>query len=276
MTTALTRNFTDELAALGDIPGATALEPGRINWLHGTKQARTPGVFYVKESELSEPPAAPWQADDRFDNETGYSTPVLHVAFIGWRSQWFLADRDTGTFQWLQEYQAGVGAKKSTEFLCLVEGIADPMVISASGKHKAQPLLDILKTYERGLLKQASRLVKRTLPRWAFWLPIQNRLTADGKTMYIEATDGAGKSYGSVVTPPALYLPENPINTLYVGNDMLRLGAQVREDYALWFKMKRGTDVQEGEYYVEERAALPAPKNAPVPWVEGEEDGELL
>jgi hypothetical protein len=261
--TTLATTFAEQLAELGDIPGATDLEPGRINWLHGVKQARTPGVFYVKATELSEPPAGPWQPDDRFDNEEGYSTPCLKVAFIGWRSQWFVSDRDAGTFQWLADYQAGIGAKKSTEFLCLVEGISDPMVISVSGMHKEKPLVEIIKTYERGLLKQASRLAKRALPRWSFWLPIQNKLTPEGKTMYIDATDGNGKSYGSVVTPPALVLPENPINALYVGNELLVYGAQVREDYALWFKTRKGTEVQEGEYYVEERQALPAPKNAP-------------
>ncbi|HEU5013986.1 MAG TPA: hypothetical protein VFT66_15805 [Roseiflexaceae bacterium] len=262
--TRLATTFTEQLAELGDIPGGGALEPGHINWLHGSKASgvRSPGVFYVKASELSETPEGPWQPDARFDDERGYSAPLLHVAFIGWRSQWFVSDRDAGTFQWLPEYQGGIGAKKSTEFLCLVEGISDPMVISASGMHKEKPLVEIIKTYERGLLKQASRMAKRSLPRWAFWLPIQNQLTPDGKTMYIDATDGSGKSYGSVVTPPVLSLPENPVNALYVGNELLRYGAQIREDYALWFKTKRGSDVQEGEYYVEETKALPAPKNA--------------
>ncbi|MFK5283768.1 hypothetical protein ACI3PL_29750, partial [Lacticaseibacillus paracasei] len=80
-------------------------------------------------------------------------------------------------------------------------------ILSADGANKEKPLSDIVKSYRDGLLKQASRVAKRGLPLWTFWLPIANRRTADGKPAYTEATDASGKSYGSIVTPPTLYLP---------------------------------------------------------------------
>jgi hypothetical protein len=51
-------------------------------------------------------------------------------------------------------------------------------------------------------------MAKRALPLWTFWLPIANQRDASGKTAYVEAMDASGKSYGSVVTPPTIYLPE--------------------------------------------------------------------
>lgn len=267
-TTDLTRRFADEIIP-DDLPNET-LEPGRIIWLHGTKQggAKTPGVFYVKASELSDTPSAPWKADDeRFENEYGYSTPELKIAIIGFRSQWFIPAAEPGQPpEWLQEYREGVGAKKSTEYLCLVEGIADPMVLSVSGKNKAGPLLDILKTYQNGLLKQASRIKRRQMPLWSFWLPIANRRDEGGQTLYLTAQDSTGKVYKSIVTPPALYLPDNPLDTLYVGAETISYGAQVRNDFAEWFKAKRlpqGT--VEGHVTVSAPKQLAAPRNVPQP-----------
>src|SRR5262245_51179814 len=88
--TALTRTFYDELDQLPeDIPGAATLEPGRINWFHGVKAAKLPGVFYGRETAFTDTPATPWALDERFEDELGYSAPRLELAVLGWREQWF-------------------------------------------------------------------------------------------------------------------------------------------------------------------------------------------
>lgn len=261
--------WLETINSIEDLPSGQ-LEPGRIIWLHGVKQAKTPGVFYAKASEFADTPTAPWQADNRFDEEAGYSTAELRLAVIGWRQQWFKPGTDGSAPTYLTQYEAG--AKKNVEVLCLVEGMDDPMVLSVSGMNKAKPILDLIRSYEDGLLKQASRIARKALPRWTFWLTVRNR-EKDGKTSYIDATDSSGKSYGSVVTPPALYLPDDAMETCFVGEEVLRRGAEMHAMYREWFGAKRlPAGVIEGE--IVERPALPAPKNVPQP-VSAEELGQV-
>lgn len=263
MTTDLARSFIDDVDQLPDeIPGAANLEPGRLSWLHGTTgQIKAPGVFYAKDTAFIDPPGEPWVLDERYadQGETGYSAAELRIAFIANRSQWFLPGTDRGDLPtWLSAYQEG--AKKLTEYLILIDGLADPMVLSVSGKYKAGPIADILSTYRRGALAQAMRKLKRTLPVWSFWLPIANK-RQDGKTLYLKASDADGKEYGSVVTPPALSGVPIPRTAAE-----LVAGAEVWQAYQEWAKYTRAQQgVSEAQYTVEERPALPAPRNVPQP-----------
>lgn len=266
--------FAEQIEGI-EIPDAGALEPGRIVWLHGVKQAKTPGVFYAKDLAFSTPPDEPWAPDDRFDDEAGFSAPLLHLAVIGERSQWFIpADKDLGTqTEWLPTYAANISAKKITEWLVLVEGINEPMVLSASGKHKAGPFTEAFQTYRTGLLTQASRVAKKQMPKWSFWLPFRNKLDAQGKTLYLDAADGAGKTYGSVVTPPVLALPKDALDALFVGAGILALGEEIKAQYETWFTYKRlGRGEVEGQVIsVSHQLAAPRDtKNLPVPLTEDE------
>lgn len=251
--------WLDTINTIEDLPTGQ-LNPGTFYWLHGTKQARLPGCFYVKSAELGDPPAAPWQADNRFDDETGYSAPALRLAIIGWRSQWYTQEEPKKPKIWLPGYQAG--ARKHTDFLCFAEGIEPPMMLSTDGMNKEKPLSDIVKSYRGGLLTQASRIARKALPLWTFWLPIANKRQSNGSTDYIEAQDANGKKYGSVVTPPALYLPEDAMESCFVGEEILRRGTDVAREYTEWFNARRtAPDVIEGEVL----PALPAPRNVPQP-----------
>lgn len=270
-TTALTRRFIDEVDGIDDIPGSRDLEPGRIHWMHGNRQGKTSGVFYVKSVELSASPGEPWEVDDdRFEGEQGYCAAALKIAIIGSRAQWFLPGKERDDSPtWILDYQEG--AKKLTEYLCFVEGLDDVMVLAVSGKYKAGPFHDIVQAYRFGLLKQASRIAKRQLPLWSFWLPIANQRTADGKVQYIDAQDGEGKSFGSSVTPPALYLPKDALDNCWAGMDMIRRGAAVWNDMAEWIKTKRmPPNTVEGEVVLslpapQARPALPPGRNVPQP-----------
>lgn len=256
-------NFLDTINTIEDLPTGR-LNPGTFYWLHGVKQAKLPGCFYVKAAEIGAEPPAPWQSDTRFDGETGYSAPALKIAVVGWRSQWYTQAAQDKPKMWIAGYEPG--AKKHTDFLCFAEGIDEPMILSADGLNKEKPLAEIVKSYRAGLLTQASRVAKRALPLWTFWLPIANRRTADGKTAYIEAQDSQGKSYGSVVTPPALYLPDDAMDSCFVGETILRRGADVAREYADWFNAKRlPPQIAEGVYAVEEVRQLEAPRNVPQP-----------
>lgn len=267
MATDITRSFADQIGEMEDIPASGVLEPGRMWWHHGEDgRQKTPGDFYTKATELVVAPGEPWIADARFTSEQGFATPLLHIAVIGKRDQWFFGG--TGKDdpkRWLDHYREGEDGKKpkkQVDYLIFAEGIDDPMVLSVSGKYKAAPLRDILNTYRYGLLKQASLTAKRQLPPWSFWLPIACKKDANGKVVYEKAMDAAGKEYGSIATPPALFLPENPMDALFVGPELIRRGSEVFNTYREWFKSQRrqrdDTEI-DAEYTVEdERLALPA------------------
>lgn len=269
MTTDMIRTFIDDLDQLPtEIPGATTLEPGRLSWLHGAKSGnvRTAGCFYGKDTAFTDtPPDDVWSLDQRHEEqgETGYSAPELLIAVIGWRDQWFLPGQDRDDLPtWLPTYQDG--AKKLTEYLIRVFGLDDPMVLSVSGLYKARPIADIVSQYKRGALTQAMRRYKRTLPLWAFWLPIANKRGADLKTLYIEAKDANGKEYGSVVTPPAL-----------VGTPKPRSAAEILTDAELWteyrsigwfdYKRTQQGTVEAASYTVTSAPQLPPGRNVPQP-----------
>jgi len=276
-TDAIVPSFLDEIDQLPEIiPGAGHLEPGRLSWYHGVDagKIKTPGVFFARETAFVElPPADRWEVDDRYADkgESGFAATRLRLAFVHNRSQWFIpGERDGDLPTWIEGYQDG--AKKLTEYLVLVDGIADPMVLSVSGKYKAGPVADILSAYRRGALAQAMRKIKRTLPAWAFWLTIGGKTDANGKPVYEDAKDGAGVAQGSKVTPPALLAAPAPVT-----RDMLLYGAEVWEQYQDWAKYRR-TDRAEAAALPAAPAApqLPAGRNVPEPITEAELVGDVF
>ena len=258
--------FLDEIDKLPDvIPGAANLEPGRLSWYHGVDagKVKTPGVFFGRDTAFVDlPPADQWEIDDRYADkgELGYAASRLRLAFIHNRSQWFIpGERDGDMPTWITGYQEG--AKKLQEYLVLVDGIAEPMVLSVSGKYKAGPIADLLSAYRRGALAQAMRKIKRTLPAWAFWLTIGGKSDANGKPVYEKALDGAGVAQGSLVTPPILLAPPQAVT-----RDVLLYGAEVWEQYQEWSKYRR-TDRSEAPMPVPQ---LTAGRNVPEPIEDGE------
>lgn len=194
-----------------DLPGVQ-IEPGRLQWQHGATAGslKAPGVFFGKEPAFTDPPLAPWVPDDRFleSDGPGFSTPRLALAFIGERSQWFIpgaTQSDPAT--WLpngMRAPEGTKVKKLIEYLVLINGLDEPMVLAVSGFYKSRPIEQILRVYERGTLAQLIRRHKRQLPRWACWLTIGGRVDDKGKPIIEKAADAAGTEYGSEVTPPTL------------------------------------------------------------------------
>lgn len=243
--------FLDTINTIEDLPESGDLPLGSITWMHGNKQGKTPGAFFGKATEFSGTPSAPWALDDRFDDDPGYSAPALRIAFISWRSQWY-KQVENGPKLWLTDYEDG--ARKQVEYICFVEGIEDPIVLSLAKFTKAKPIQDIVKDYREGLLRQASRLAKRGLPLHSFWVPIAGK-QKDGKPVYEEVSGKSGG--GALVTYPVATFPADAMDTLFVGEELLRKGAAVARDYGAWVEQRRlPANTVEGEVL-----ALPAPKN---------------
>lgn len=233
-------------------------EPARIWWHNGVKQAKTGGSFYARANDFPAGLIAPWAPEERFDGEAGFTTTMLKVAVLAQRSQAFRKFKDADgkdQIEYMPRWEKGLSIH--TELLCLIEGHDEAVVWSMKGLTGAAVTGrgGILQTYRNGILKEAARLARQALPEWAFWLPIATKRS--GEKIAYEDT-----GFGSFVTPPALFLPENPIDTLFVGADILDRGADILNDYPDWETTRRlPKNTIEGEY----APALPAPKNTPIP-----------
>lgn len=258
-------SFLDTINTIEDLPEGGDLPLGSITWMHGNKAGKTPGAFFGKATEFSGTPAAPWLPDDRFDDDPGYSAPALNVAFVAWRSQWYKQE-EQGPKIWLSDYEAG--ARKQVEYIVFAEGCDDPMILTLPKFTKAKPIQDIVKDYRDGLLKQASRLAKRALPLWSFWVPISGKQSKDGKAVYEEVTRASG-STGAYVTYPVVTWGDNPMDTLFVGEALLRKGGDVARTYGHWTETRRlPAGVVEGEIVPPRQ--LTSGRNVPQPIEEGD------
>lgn len=267
-----------------DMPGIT-LEPGRINWYHGVDagKVKTPGVFFGKETAFTALPGAPWESDDRHLDEDGpgFSTPRARIAILGWRDQWFIpGETRKDKAEWLPtgaRAPEGMKVKKLIEYLILVDGLTDPMVLSVSGFYKSRPFEDIIRNYERGTLAQLMRQKKRSLPRWVCWLTIGGKTDPKGNPIYEKAKDSADVVHGSDVTPPALLAPAELVSA-----DVMRQGIDTWNLYNTlgWFKYQRTPrDTTEAEYTVSTMPQLPAGRNVPQPVTAGDvepQEGDLF
>lgn len=236
----------------------------RIWWHNGVRQAKTGGSFYTKQAEFAGGLDAPWAQDERFEGEVGYSTVELKIAVLSYRTQPFvqqekLPGEKFARKQFLTRWEPG--AKLYTEVLCFIAGFREPVVWCSDGLtgKAVSSKTGILKTYEGGLLSQAEGIAGQQMPLWSFWLPIATKRTADGKIAYEDT------GFGSFVTPPALLLPKDALDTLFVGPELLERGARIMRQHARWAQQKRlPENTIEAEYTVTATPALPAPRNVPV------------
>ncbi len=233
-------------------------QPPRIWWHNGDKKTKTPGSFYTKIDELGEAPGEPWQPDDRFDNEEGFSAKQLNIAIIGHRGQAYRQDGADSPRVWLRQYEPG--ALIYTEVLCLVEGITQPVVWACkglTGKAVTGKGDGIVDRYKLVLLREVEKQVKKALPPWSFWLPIASEVDQSNKLVFSDT------GYGSTITRPRIHWPSTNvkelIDTLFVGKDLLELGASIRTEYKDWFAVRRANEEAEPQ-----PVTVPA-RNVPTP-----------
>lgn len=257
-------SFADTIKgiAIPEAAGRTTELP-RIWWHNGVRAAKTGGSFYTKQAEFVSGLDAPWAQDERFEGEVGYSTTELKIAILALRQQPFRQEQNPGDKYprkvWLQQYEPG--AKFYTEVLCFIQGYSDVAVWCSDGLtgKAVGGKGGIVKAYETGLLAEAERVAEQTMPLWSFWLPITTKRTADGKVAYEDT------GFGSFVTPPALALPKDALDTLFVGPDLLERGARVMRQQAKWAAARRlPENTVEAEYVVSTTPQIAAPRNVPV------------
>lgn len=267
--TQLARSFLDDESIDLDGLPAVQLEPARLYWYHGVDagKIKTPGVFFGHATAFFEGLPDVWEGDDRYleTDGPGYSAPRLKIAFVGQRDQWFIPGINQGDkIAWIpngQRSPEGVKAKKNVEYLVLIDGLPDPMVLSVSGAFKSKPIEDLLRSYERGALAQLMRAKKRAFPRWAFWLTIGGKVDTRGLPILEKAQDSQGNEYGSIVTPPALLAAPELVDAA-----TMRRGIETWNLYNSlgWFKFQRSnTPTTEAEYTVDDLPQLEAPRNVP-------------
>lgn len=237
--------FAERIAAV-DTPVVNDAAPTTpaIWWYNGSKQAKTPGIFYVKGAALQQEPADPWVPSQRFENEIGFETPLLHLALITWRQQpYHVVEVVSGGEQrkhrrYIAEWEPG--AQIHTEIVCLAEGIAEPVVWSCHGMtgRAVMGKNGICATYRTGLLRHAEQVARKRLPLWTFWVPISTLRDARGQVTYTDT------GHGSLVTLPMLDWSDASqaelIDRLFTGEEWIVYGYEVRRQFESWRSQRRG------------------------------------
>lgn len=238
--------FAERIAAV-DTPVVNDNGPATptIWWHNGNKQAKTPGLFYVKAKALEQEPAEPWKPVERFEGEAGFTATTLHLALITWRQQpYHTVEIVSGgekrkDRRYISEWEPG--AQIHTEIVCLAEGIAEPVIWSFHGMTGRAMMgkQGIFSNYRNGLLHAAEQAAHKRLPLWTFWLPITTRCDAKGQPTYTDT------GHGSLVTLPTLALPNAPedklIDSLFIGEEWVSYGYTVRAQFDTWRSQRRGT-----------------------------------
>jgi hypothetical protein len=273
----MTTDFMDKDTQYEEQSGGTSDGYARIYWMNGTPRDKTPGRFWAFPDWLVDAGVsfgAPWkQADHTFSD--GNSKPIvaasaLHVAPICWRQQNFLKDDSGGVASWLplgKRGKFGPDEGVCLEMLCLVEGLSEPVVLSAKSIKTAMAwLATILPEYRK--LRDAVKQSRggKAVPPWWFWLAIRSAIDPQTKQPIYE------KTIGTMVTPPTWVLPGDLASretwkAMYVGNDMADIGEAAYAAARDWARQAIGDSRQPAE-----TAAAPAGRNVPQPI---EDDGDM-
>lgn len=219
-------------------------QPARIYWRHGAKQQKAPGFFYVKASELTDEPGAPWKPVDLYD-EAGFMATKLRLIPIAMRATPFISRREGGReIQkiWLPKWEKG--AQIYNELLCLqVEGLSDAPVVWVSKGLTGAAVSKALKQYHQTLLRAGEKIAGRRLPAYTFWLTVRTEVNEQRHIVYRDT------GFGSQVTLPQLEMPaaidQAVIDQAFVGEDLLVFGEAIREQFDSWLKSRPGDDGQQ-------------------------------
>jgi hypothetical protein len=245
-------DFFDDIAGLDFEQEQPTRQLPRIWWFNGVdaKTVRTNGEFYTKLDGCE----SPWTVSNRFTDESGYSTPSLLWAPVYSREQWYTGTKDDTI--WLTHYEKG--ARKYSEQLGFAAGINEPIILVTKGmvSRAIYGKGGVVEQFVKTIGAYAASQAKTTLPGWAFYIPMVAPVDKKGTPVYTET----GK--GSVVTLPVLNPKFGPtrddLKALYVGKDMLELGAQIQREYKGWSEERRGNVAPDAQ-----DAPLPPPRNTP-------------
>jgi len=271
---------TDALDFLTNEAEAAEVEaerPPRMYWHNGAKSKAgdTPGDFYISADELLDEPGAPWVPSKRFDDEPGYAAELLHIAPILVRQQPYSVIKGVNGAKDTWVWGAGrwqPGQRIYTEILCFVDGIAEPVNLIVKGlTGKAFSAKGGVLSTALAFRREAERVAKKPLPPWAFWLPVATKKDAKGKIAFEDT------GYGSVVTPPVLYLPDGTtqerMQIMFIGKERYNEGFVIAEQFAAWAAERRTNEDAPAEEQASE--AAPPARNQPQA-IEVSDDGEIL
>lgn len=209
----------------------------RIWYFNGVdaKTVRTNGEFYTKFDA-----GDGWKSSNRFQDEEGFSTAALFWAPVVYREQWFTVDPETKRTIWLAHYQPG--ARKYSEQIGFARGIDGASVLVSKGmtSRAIYGKGGIIDTFTSTVGLFARKAGKLTLPSWALYIPMVPPTDKKGNPVYTKLDQG------SIVTTPvcdARYtekVTHETIDALYVGPELLALGAEMVIQYKQWAVERRG------------------------------------
>lgn len=157
-----------------------------------------------------------------------YVLGTIHVNVLAYQKLWWIQDGDQTRYLSKGEYQAGARGKFRIfglikELVAL--GYDQPAVITSSGLN-SKALGDAVLVHKNSVVAAASKIAKRAMPLYSFWLPI-----------------GAGEKQatrnGQYVTPPEPKLgaiTQELLESLYIGQDLIDIAEQYFAEAQEWAK----------------------------------------
>ena len=246
-----------------------------IWWRHGVEATKTPGVFYCRAADVGQA-GAPWAPVERYEGEAGFQTERLGMIVVR-RRQWPFTTDDDRRYVFHEAWQPGM--RLLTQFLAIVDGINDPVVISLKGvagqaftarsfAPDGTARVGIMPTLHRLVVQPAQARLNKPVPLYAFRFEVVGE-HRDGKPVF------ARLKHGPSVTLPALALPalaaeSTPLyDALFVGAArMAQLSALYVESEA-WARERPGAQPVEAADVVEATAHASAGDDPPAPLVAG-------
>jgi hypothetical protein len=261
----------DELATI-EVPDFGNTEGDglpRLWWKYGAAP-KDAGHFYVRGDDWDGELPTPWQPCELYDGEDGYKAHYLQMVLITKRSQPYrkVTVGEKTYREYVEWPQRGspwpVGMQIHTEYVCLADGLAGPVVFSFHGAtgQAFEGKGGIVPTAAAALSKEATKLYKRKIGLSAFWLPVGPTLKPDGKgPLFVTLPQGSKLNY------PALHLPKLEgralLTSCYVGASVLGEVAAIKAEYEEWSQERRGGEEQSAAYAVAAPSPAASGRNVP-------------
>ncbi|NJL06788.1 MAG: hypothetical protein HC911_18185 [Chloroflexaceae bacterium] len=200
---------------------ALAQTKPRIHWIMADSNASQCGFWYSKSTPDAD--ASGLWADSSFRDDFGYQSDTLRCIAVCSTSRPFSVD-ENGMKVFSEKYEKGM--KFYTEVATIVEGYAEPMIVTVKGAsgvawQNAMKQVDAW----RATVKSNSRV---NLPRYAFWLELVPQRTPQGKPLLTDLYQGNKRNLFALATPsPSI----EELRAMYIGNALMQSIGESYADY---------------------------------------------
>lgn len=177
-----------------------------------------------------------------------FTTPVIHVAMLGWREAWVQRELPEGVRPTYQQHY-GEGLTSYVELAVIADSVKTPLMLTAKGMNANR-----LKKAYSAAVNDLARYFKKSVPPFAFFMALGGELDEKGEPVFTQY--GKGKKVSSIVhiTPRWNLNKDKPEGVTPVSPELLEVAQQfVAADLKAW-KVARFQQVETAPVVGEDEA----------------------